>query len=430
MILAFTLIAAGCSLNFNPVGANVVITGAPTVRLVSPLPNAAYLQGVVINIQALIGNAGADIARVEIAVDGDILETLTLPNSAGLAAFSVSESYSAATPGVHTVTVTAFRTDETASAPASARFTVVTSDSLEGVETTDTVEAESTESATPSASPTRVSATPRPTADNAPTESTEVVDDPSASAVPDSAPTPEPPTDAPEDTSSSGAPIATFSQGINVRSGPGTNFAPPIGSFSSGQSTDILAISPDGAWFKVRYYNSEGWIFAAFSAVTGDISALPRDPGPPPPTAAPIPPTAAPLVVATTVQVTSTPATSANLVAGTVELNPSQPLCAQTINIGFDVANLGTVATAASSTVSVNDARTADGSSQGTTVGGFPILQPGETFRVTMALTVSTYYDEDHTLTMTIDPNNAVPETVDGDNVRTLNYRLSRGDCP
>jgi uncharacterized protein YraI len=93
-------------------------------------------------------------------------------------------------------------------------------------------------------------------------------------------------------------PLATFNQGVNVRLGPGTQFEPPIGSFAAGQTTEILARNPSGDWYKVRYFNGEGWVFAAVLTVSGDISQLPIESGPPLPTE--VPPTITPTPVPST----------------------------------------------------------------------------------------------------------------------------------
>jgi uncharacterized protein YgiM (DUF1202 family) len=116
-------------------------------------------------------------------------------------------------------------------------------------------------------------------------------------------------------------PIATFNQGVNVRLGPGTQFDPPIGAFAAGQTTQIIAQNPAGDWYKVRYFDIEGWVVAAFVTVTGDTSTLPVDPGPliptrfsPTTTPTAIPPTSTPtetaVVLAPTVNATAVPLTS------------------------------------------------------------------------------------------------------------------------
>ncbi len=404
LLLLTLLLLAGCNLNLSPDGAPAVdISGAPLVRIVSPLPNATYLEGVPVNIQALVSNAGADIDRVEVLVDGEIVATLPQPNEDSTASFSLTHGWSATGLGAHTIDVNAFRADGSSSAPATVNITVV-SRSAQSAENTQAAggDADATTPRLPTNTPT-MRPQQQQTATTQPTQA-----DQQATSAPAS--------------SGSGRPTATFAQGVNVRRGPGLAFEPPIGAFASGQTAEILAVSTAGDWYKVRYGGGEGWVFAALVQASGDTASLPREAGPPPPTAAP---TAVPLPAATAV-----PQTQVNLVAGIVELNPGQPSCAETFNIGFDVANLGTEASSASSTISVQDVRVADGSVQGSTIGGFPVLQPGQTFRVDMPLTVSTWYEEEHRIILIIDPNNQIPETEEGDNRREVTYRLQKGSCP
>jgi hypothetical protein len=172
----------------------------------------------------------------------------------------------------------------------------------------------------------------------------------------------------------------------------------------------------------VRFGGGEGWVFAALTEASGDIGSLPRDPGPPVPTAPP--PTAVPAT-----QPPPPPASNANLVAGIVELQPGTPVCQETFNLGLDVANLGSDITSASGTVTVQDIRTADGSVQQQTTGGFPQLQPQQTFRVNMPFTVSTWYNETHTIILIIDSNNAIAESSEADNRREVQYTLQKGNC-
>ncbi len=88
-----------------------------------------------------------------------------------------------------------------------------------------------------------------------------------------------------------GQAVASFNLAVNVRRGPGNNFAPPIGSFRAGDTAEILAVDPVRAWYKVRYYDSTGWVAANLVSVSGDASSLPVDVGPP----TPVPPTPTPL---------------------------------------------------------------------------------------------------------------------------------------
>jgi uncharacterized protein YraI len=231
----------------------------------------------------------------------------------------------------------------------------------------------------------------------------------------------------PPATPTSSRPQVTTRQGINVRSGPGTNFNPPIGSLAANTTVDLLARNPAGDWYKIRYYNGEGWVFSGLVDVSGNITSLPVEAGPP----TPLPPTPVPVVP--TSPAAPAPATSgANLVAGNWRFDPpGDPVCGQTFNIFFDVANLGSEATTVSGSVRVVDVRQADGSQQGNTVGGFGIIQPGQTVNVgPIPLTISTYYNEQHRIILTINADNAVPESTTGDNVREILYTLQKGGCP
>jgi hypothetical protein len=210
----------------------------------------------------------------------------------------------------------------------------------------------------------------------------------------------------------------------NVRQGDGTNYG-VITTLPQDTTLEIVGISNRGTgWYQVRLPNGTlGWMAPSIVTVSGNVTNLPRV-QPPPPPATPIP------TIPPFTPVPPTAITSANLVAGIVVLNPSPPTCAQTFVVGLDVANLGSQASFSSGTISLVDARAADGSTQGTTIGGFPILQPGQTFRVDMPLTISTWYNETHRITLVIDPSNQIPETNETDNSRTVEYVLQKGGCP
>lgn len=227
-------------------------------------------------------------------------------------------------------------------------------------------------------------------------------------------PTLAPPTPAP---THDNTPRATINVGrANVRTGDSTLYN-VITSYSDGQVFPIVGISARGTgWFLIQQPNgNNAWVAPSVVTVSGDTSNLPRIMPPPPPvTPTPIP--------------TATPITQANLVAGIVQLSPSQPVCAQTFNVGFDVANLGSTQTLSGGVVSLQDVH--NGQVQESTIGGFPVLNPGQTFRVQMPLTVDTFYDETHTLVLIIDPQNQVAETNESDNRREISYTLAKGSCP
>lgn len=416
-VVLIAALITGCSLN-NAVGGteSMTISGAPSVRLVSPQPNAAYLEGVAVNIQALITNAGADIDRVEVAVDNQIAAALPDPNTSDAASFSIAHTWTAAGVGTHTISVTAFRADGSSSDPVSANINVVAQGAAAQPTTVVNVQ------------PTSVSNNPAPTAtvEDAPAMTRAIAQGGQTITTNTPRPTTAAVNSAPTATTTPNVPMASFAQAINVRRGPGTNFEPVIGVVQPGQNIEIIGINPARSWYKIRFGTpGEGWVFAQLTTVTGDTTNLPVDVGP----ATPIPPTPVP-VLPSAIPATAAPQSSADLVVGILELIPGQPRCGETFSIGLDVANLGTTPTSASSTVDVIDYRAADNSQQGNTVGGFPVLQPNQTFRVIMQLTISTHYAENHRLVLTVDPQNVVPETDNSNNVRDVTYLLERGNCP
>ncbi|MBL8133967.1 MAG: SH3 domain-containing protein [Anaerolineae bacterium] len=409
-LLTLSLISAGCNLNAAPGAA--AISGAPLVQISAPQPGATYLEGVEVNIAAQVSNAGADIDRVEFAIDESLVETISEANPQGAAVFGVNHTWQAAGLGEHRIAVTAFRRDGSASETALVAIIVIAGGDVNTGATQPGLPTASIQ-ATPSTQATRfVLPTVTPLGGQGGEPPT---------APPSSEPTTAAPTAQPT-AAAAAAPIASFSQGVNVRRGPGLEFDPPIGAYAAGQTAEILAVSTGGDWYKVRYGGGEGWVYGQLTTVTGDTSALPREAGPPRPT--PRPATATPVLP------TGAPASGANLVAGIVVLNPAAPVCAQTFVVGLDVANLGTEPTSASGTVTLNDVRAADGSAQGSTIGGFPILQPGQTVRIDMPLTISTWYNETHRITLTIDQENLIAESNPNDNAVSLEYFLDKGGCP
>jgi hypothetical protein len=211
---------------------------------------------------------------------------------------------------------------------------------------------------------------------------------------------------------------------INVRRGDGTNY-PSFNALYNGETAAIVGVSSTGSgWWQVQLPNGQiGWVSPTVVTVLGDTSGVPSVAPPPPPAPTPTPfPTAVPA--------TAAPVTQINLVAGNHYVNPNPLVCAETADIGMDVANLGSQSMTTGGTIRVQDIRAADGSVQATTEGAFGPIQAGQTFRVDMRLTVSTWYNEVHRLVFTIDPNNAVLEENEGDNTRVVEYTLQKGACP
>ncbi|MDX2141011.1 MAG: SH3 domain-containing protein [Chloroflexota bacterium] len=411
LVVGISLLLTGCNLNQSPTNETLAVTGAPQVRIIAPQPNAILLEGASIPIQAQVTNAGADIARVDVLIDGAVAQTFASPNESGAPAFSIAHTWVAAGIGAHTIDVVAFRADESSSEPAVVSVSVVEDTAIE------------TQEVEPTTAVTTGGQTTRPANTAAPAGGTTPQTQPTAGAQNTAAPT-----DAPASATST-RPQVTVRTGANIRSGPGIVFNPPIGSLAAGATADLLGRDPSGQWYKIRYYNADGWISASLVDVSGDTSNLPVDAGPPPP-APTVPP---PVVIPTGAPVaTAAPATAVNIVIGNITTQPGgDQLCGQTFRIFVDVANLGTAANTSSGSIRVRNLRVADSSEQGSTVGGFGIIQPGQTINVgPIPLTVNTFYGEQHRLVITVNPDGAVPETNNQDNTRELTYTLQKGSCP
>lgn len=383
-----TVAMTACTL--NPAPSVQSFSGPPTVRLTSPQPNATYLEGIAVNIQAQVSNAGSDIDRVEFSVDNSIVATAANPNPTGAPTFSVMQSWTAAGVGAHNISVTAFRTDGTASQAAVSSVNVIATAQIEPPTATATRERRNQNNNNTGGSNTQAEPTNTP-------EPTEIPN----------TPTPE-------------KPMATVNQGVNVRRGPGTNFNPPLGALPAGESTEILARNPQGDWFKVRFYNGDGWVLGSLVTVSGDISDLTVDPGPPTPVPTPVPPTAVPI--------TATPVSSANLVAGNIRLTPAEPRCGETFQVDVDIANLGTGDTTVSGTLRVRDL--VNGQVQAETTGAVPIVKAGVTVASgNIPLTVTTNFGVEHVIEVVLNPTGSIPETGSGDNRRELKYTLRPAGC-
>jgi len=136
---------------------------------------------------------------------------------------------------------------------------------------------------------------------------------------------------------------------LNVRQGPGTNFA-PIGTVSSGETVTVLSRNPTGDWWRVCCVtgtDQEGWVAAQFIQPNFDLGqattlipvdgALPEQP--PTPT---LTPTLDPSVVPTT----TTP-TSAGQLALQIQQAPLYTWQGQTITLTYQIQNRGAVAATA-----------------------------------------------------------------------------------
>ena len=61
----------------------------------------------------------------------------------------------------------------------------------------------------------------------------------------------------------------TYTDPINVRSGPSTIYYPIVGQLSPGTTVSALGISPGREWILVEYPGGTGWVYASFVSISG-----------------------------------------------------------------------------------------------------------------------------------------------------------------
>jgi PKD repeat protein len=113
------------------------------------------------------------------------------------------------------------------------------------------------------------------------TETPALTETPTPVPTPTGTPTPIP-------TPTPGPPTATANTAVNVRLGPGTNYA-VIGTLLAGQSAGITGVSPDGAWWQISFAGRAGWVSSFYVLAQNTQNVPVVTPPPLPPTPTPVP---------------------------------------------------------------------------------------------------------------------------------------------
>ncbi len=413
--MVVTLIFSGCSLS-SPTGGNgnaeqTTFDGAPVVRIFSPLPNQTFLEGTTVNVQARIENAGPDIAKVSIFLDDALVGEQVSPNAVGASAFSVTIDWVTSNQGQHEFAVIAEREDGTTSNRETVKVSVIKQATV-GNDTGNAATATQDTSTSGQSAPS-ASSTPQ-------TNSTSV---PPTAAVTN---TPAPPTNTPQPTASPtpSKPMAKIISGANLRKGPSTVFDPPVGSIAANQESEIVAVNPARDWYKIKYFNSEAWIFGQLVTTTGDLSSLPVDAGPPtpiPPT--PVPPTAIP---------SATPIPNpVNLYVVNIQIDPHPLKCQKTSEIQVTVGNNGTANAESGGKILVEAVLVSSGAVLESTATIFGPIAAGSQETASANITVGTNYDELQRIRVTVDVDSQVAENNESDNTSDAgtDYVLQKANC-
>ncbi|HJQ14345.1 MAG TPA: SH3 domain-containing protein [Anaerolineales bacterium] len=86
----------------------------------------------------------------------------------------------------------------------------------------------------------------------------------------------------------------TYTDPINVRSGPGTILYPIVAQLNPGEVVPALGISPGREWIQITYPGGTGWVYASFVSISGgELRIVEPPPTPTPPITSTIDPTLA-----------------------------------------------------------------------------------------------------------------------------------------
>jgi uncharacterized protein YraI len=74
----------------------------------------------------------------------------------------------------------------------------------------------------------------------------------------------------------------TYTDPINVRSGPSTILYPIVAQLNPGDVVPALGISPGREWIQITYPGGTGWVYASFVSISGELLIVEPPPTPTP----------------------------------------------------------------------------------------------------------------------------------------------------
>jgi hypothetical protein len=360
VILSLGVLACNLTQGNRPPEAQLTPTstaGTPSVTINSPATGSEVAVGQEVLVQSTARDS-IGVTRVELRVDGFIVNTVSSEAENGDTTFTVIQTWQPAEAGTAEIEVVAYR-GAVASPPASLTLTVRAS----SAQITATVQL-----------PSGVTQPPNDTVCRARVEV----------------------------------------EGLNFRTGPSVNY-PIVSVFPAGTLVQITGRLSDNSWWQVRASDlTIGWISSAYTTESGNCSAIPVAVPPASPT--PRPATATPTTAPTSTALPGTPTpTVPDLVVASIsgpsvlELNASGTVGAR---YTIRVQNQGT----GNSGQFTTSFRRPDGSTI-----QLPIvmnLAPGQAYDMDIDLTFTA--SDSYRLEATVDSASQVAEMDEGNNVRTL----------
>ena len=439
LLLSALLLVSACSLGAPPQPDDILVfEGPPMIHIASPLPNQTFQSGSTVIVQARIENAGPDLVRISMLLNGAVLGEKLNPNPDGAAVVPVTIDWPTSSPGQFLIGIAAEREDGTIASDEVSVLVIVpatveqspapseptrddgqTRDDTRARDDTGTQDDTQARDDAGTEDDTQASddtGTADEAAPDAPAQDTPIAPAESATEVPAS---PQPTatiTRVPPPQQSFTPVKAVINTPANLRLGPGTEFD-LVGSISVNEEVEIVAVNAARDWYHIRYGDfGDAWIYSELVRPSGEVGAVPVDPGPAPPQP----------------EVDNLPTSGVNLVIDKIIIVPEALVCNETGQLTVRVRNVGAADAEVGGNIVIQDTLSSTGELIGEPDPGvFPPLPAGES-RSSLPIPVdySAHTDVEHRLVVTIDSDNHIAESNEEDNSGAKTFLLRRGNCP
>ena len=395
---ALLLLMSGCSLGVPSSQVSApAFEGPPKIQIALPLADQTFLAGSTVIVQARIENAGPDLVRISILLDGSVLGEQHYPNTGGAAIVPLTMDWPTSNAGQFEIAVEAERAD--------------------GNSAREIVHISVIREPTADHTPEPVEQVDAPVSDDQQQQPDQVAPENTPIPAPTSASEPAPlTTDIPPPVTSVTV-RAVITKPSNLRFGPGTSFD-LVGSIAVEEEVEIVAVNAGRDWYRIRYSDlGDAWIYFELLDPQGDVSALAVDAGPAPPQ---------PLGVAADEN-------WVNLVIQDIIVEPFPLICNQPGTLSVTVRNQGNTGTSTGGFVEFQIVHKRTGESSGGTITPRVFRQvPAGEFVTTakVDVTVNVFSDETHRVTASIIFDDLISETNVDDNTFSKEFELQRGECP
>jgi hypothetical protein len=238
------LAATACSVEFTPKSADnsrADLQTEPLVLLLAPVNDSTYAEGTRVELHAIAQDSQVGVSRIVFLVDSAPVGEVPASDPNGQPSLEAQFTWTATGIQGHLITVEAFRADGSSLGRSEVLVRVAEKPSANG---------SAPDAFAPTTGPNPDTATPVPTPTSAPTAR-------------------------PDDMGILSGPLARINtSSLNVRQGPGTNYA-PVGTLVQGDQVQIVGRNADTSWWAIKYGNGTGWVIASLVITEGDVSQVP-----------------------------------------------------------------------------------------------------------------------------------------------------------